>query len=113
MSQLLSFLLYLCLALPIVALPHNHDNSKRGVPYFTGVSPPTTNPDILRGVNIGGWLISEKWMTPHLFSGPFAEASDQWTFDSTPGAAEALQNHWSTYFTEADVWTIKSYGFNA
>lgn len=114
MSKMLSYLLSLCLALPIVALPHNHDNNvKRDIPYFTGISPPTTNSDSLRGVNIGGWLILEKWMNPDLFTGPFAEASDQWTFDSTPGAAEALQNHWSTYFTEADVWTIKSYGFNA
>ena len=111
-NYFISFL-FLCLALPITALPLSHDKPKRDVPYFTGISPPTDNQEFLRGVNIGGWLILEKWMNPDVFTGPFAEAIDQWTFDSTPGAAEALQTHWSTYFTEADIWTIKSYGFNA
>ena len=113
MSQILTFLLFLCLALLSVALPQNHDNSKRDIPYFTGTTPQAPPSESLRGVNIGGWLILEKWMTPNLFTGPFAEATDQWTFDSIPGASSALENHWSTYFTEADVWTIKSYGFNA
>ena len=113
MSKFFTFLLSLCIALPITALPHSYDDSKRDIPYFTGTSSTPANPDFLRGVNIGGWLILEKWMTPDLFTGPFADATDQWTFDSTPGATEALQTHWSTYFTEADAWTIKSYGFNA
>ena len=113
MSRFLFLLLSLYQALPITALPYSNESPKRDVPYFTGVSPPPPKPDFLRGVNIGGWLILEKWMNPDVFTGPFASAVDQWTFDSMPGAAEALQTHWSTYFTQADVWTIKSYGFNA
>ena len=109
----LLFFFTLSLVLPVAALPHSPDNSQRDIPYFTGVSPPPQTPDFLRGVNIGGWLILEKWMKPDVFTGPFSEAIDQWTFDSIPGAAEALQTHWSTYFTETDVWNIKSYGFSA
>jgi len=67
----------------------------------------------LRGVNIGNWLIVEKWMDPTLWSGDFANAVDQWTFDSTPNAAAALQQHWSTWFTASDVKTLSSYGINA
>lgn len=74
----------------------------------------TALPSKLRGVNIGNWLVLEKWMdSTNLFSGPFANAIDQWTFDSTPGAKAALQQHWSTWFTEADVEIIKSWGLNA
>ncbi|KAI9838426.1 MAG: exo-1,3-beta-glucanase [Thelocarpon superellum] len=68
-------------------------------------------PDFLRGVNIGGWLILEKWMVPDVFDG--TNAIDQWTFDSTSGAAAALQQHWSTWFTEADVQSLKATGINA
>ena len=42
-----------------------------------------------------------------------ADAKGQWSFDSTDGAAAALDDHWNTYFTEADVQTLKSYGVNA
>ena len=65
----------------------------------------------LRGVNIGGWLVLEKWMTPEIFSG--TDAADQFTFDATPGAEQKLQTHWNTFFTEADVQKIKATGINA
>ena len=71
-------------------------------------------PSVIRGVNIGNWLVLEKWMdTTNLFSGAFANAVDQWTFDSTPGALQALQNHWSTWFTESDVQILAGWGINA
>ena len=50
-------------------------------------------------------------MDSDVFEG--TEAVDQWTFDSTDGAEAKLQQHWSTYFTEADVQQIASYGINA
>ncbi|KAI9818463.1 MAG: exo-1,3-beta-glucanase [Pycnora praestabilis] len=65
----------------------------------------------LRGVNVGGWLILEKWMNSDVFSGN--SAVDQYTFDSTSGAAATLQNHWNTYFTQSDVQTLASAGINA
>lgn len=90
--------------------------------YFNGSSPsyafatPQMDyamPDKIRGVNIGGWLVLEKWMLPDVFTGNFASAVDQWTFDQIPGAKEALHNHWSTCFTEADVEQLAGWGINA
>jgi len=70
-------------------------------------------PDKIRGVNIGGWLVLEKWMLPDVFTGAFANAVDQWSFDQIPGAKAALHQHWSTYFTEADVENLAGWGINA
>jgi glucan 1,3-beta-glucosidase len=69
----------------------------------------------LRGVNLGGWLVLEKWMNPNVFTGAFADGQirDQFTFDAANGAAEALQKHWDTFFTEEDVKTISDTGINA
>jgi glucan 1,3-beta-glucosidase len=56
-------------------------------------------------VNLGGWLVLEKWMDSGAFTGAFSSAIDQWTFDSLPGAAAALEAHWSTFITEEDIQT--------
>ncbi|KAI9726002.1 MAG: hypothetical protein M1834_009450 [Cirrosporium novae-zelandiae] len=73
----------------------------------------TSTTDFLRGVNVGSWLILEEWMVSDMFSGDASWASDEWTFDQTSEAESALQKHWSTYFTEADVQTLKAAGINA
>lgn len=52
-------------------------------------------------------------MDGDLFSGDFASAVDQYTFDSIPGAEAALQTHWETFFTESDIATIAATGINA
>lgn len=70
-----------------------------------------TLPAMIRGVNVGNWLILEKWMDPGLWDG--ANATDQWTFDSAPGARKKLKEHWETWFTEKDVKKIASWGINA
>jgi len=62
----------------------------------------------IRGVNIGGWLVLESYMNWDVMGG----AADQWSFDSTSGAAAKLQQHWSTWFTEADVAQIAAWGLN-
>ena len=65
----------------------------------------------LRGVNLGAWLVLEKWMTPSLFQG--VEASDEWGFSQTPGAREKLEKHRQTFITERDFEWIKSHGLDA
>jgi glucan 1,3-beta-glucosidase len=67
----------------------------------------------LRGVNLGGWLVLESWMDGDLFSGNFENATDQYSFDSLPGAKEALEEHWSTYFVESDIAALAAAGINA
>lgn len=85
-------------------------------PHFNSTSNSTANttsilPDVIRGVNIGGWLILEQWMNSDVFTG--TNATDQFSFDQTLNATAKLHDHWSTFFTENDVKTIASYGINA
>ena len=65
----------------------------------------------LRGVNLGGWLVLEKWMTPSLFAG--TEAIDEYTFMQTPGAVEKIDQHRRSFITEADFKWLRKHGVNA
>jgi glucan 1,3-beta-glucosidase len=58
------------------------------VRYTKGMADNNTTSDLLRGVNLGGWLILEKWMTPSVFEG--TEATDEYTFAQTSGAKEKI-----------------------
>ena len=62
----------------------------------------------LRGVNLGGWLVLEKWMTPSLFAG--TDAIDEYTFMATPDAVERLRAHHETWITEADFAWLAGHG---
>ena len=66
----------------------------------------------LRGVNLGGWLVLEKWMKPELFDG--TDAVDETTFSRalTPALRERLQRHRDTFITEEDFAWIASTGLN-
>ncbi len=68
----------------------------------------------LHGVNLGGWLILEKWMTPHLFARTNAE--DEYCFCLELGKNEAektLQEHWKTFITKEDFIWIKEQNLNS
>lgn len=54
----------------------------------------------MNGVNLGGWLILERWMTPSLFDG--TDAEDEFHFMQISGAAEKLRHHRETFMTEQD-----------
>lgn len=62
----------------------------------------------LRGVNLGGWLVLEKWMTPGLFAG--TNAVDEWTFMQLPGAREKLREHQRTFIRETDFRWLRDHG---
>ncbi|KAI0050559.1 glycoside hydrolase family 5 protein [Auriscalpium vulgare] len=70
----------------------------------------------VRGVNLGGWLVLEPWITPSLFEGTGNTAIvDEWTFgqlQSRSTALAKLQNHWNTWITEADFAAIAAAGLN-
>lgn len=55
---------------------------------------------VLRGVNLGGWLVLEKWVTPSLFAG--TTAVDEYTFMQTSGARAKLREHQKNFIREAD-----------
>ncbi len=67
----------------------------------------------VNGVNLGNWLVLEKWMSPGLFEGTDA-ADEYWLPRSlTKEVYEArIQIHRSEYITERDFVTIKSWGMD-
>ncbi|WP_310599353.1 glycoside hydrolase family 5 protein [Desulfobulbus sp.] len=68
----------------------------------------------LRGVNLGGWLVLEKWITPSLFAG--LEATDETSYCAELGEAEAtrrLHRHWDTFITRDDFAWLARAGVNA
>ena len=76
-------------------------------------APSTGKPcaDFLRGVNIGGWLLLDSVLNAKLLAA--ADATGQWSYDSSEGAAAKLDDHWKTYFTESDMQSLSQYGINA
>jgi len=67
----------------------------------------------LRGVNLGGWLVLEKWITPSLFEG--LEATDETTYCAELGerADTLLKQHWNSYITREDFAWLAKTGINA
>lgn len=68
----------------------------------------------IKGVNLGNWLVLEKWMSPSLFEGTTAEDEYYLPTQLSPEVYEArIKIHRSEYITERDFATIKRYGMNA
>ncbi|MBR2528718.1 MAG: cellulase family glycosylhydrolase [Blautia sp.] len=65
----------------------------------------------IKGVNLGNWLVLEKWMSPHLFDGTTAEDEYYLPTQLSREAYEArILIHRSEYITERDFAKIKSIG---
>lgn len=68
----------------------------------------------VKGVNLGNWLVLEKWMNPALFAGTTAEDEYWLPRQLSPEVYEArIRIHRSEYITERDFVTIKAMGLNA
>lgn len=67
----------------------------------------------LRGVNLGGWLVLEKWMTPSLFSAKQATDETSLCLEMGRSAKEHLLAHWSTFISEADFEWLSRHGLDA
>lgn len=52
------------------------------------------------GVNLGGWLLVERWMTPGLFKD--TNAQDEYSFMKTEIGALRIEEHRKTFITEED-----------
>lgn len=65
----------------------------------------------LRGVNLGGWLVIEPWMTPRLFIG--TNAIDEWTLSKTKKGVKRIKEHHAEFIKEADFKWIRNHGLNA
>lgn len=67
----------------------------------------------IKGVNLGNWLVLEKWMSPALFDGTTADDEYYLPRQLSPEVYEArIKIHRSEYITERDFATIKSIGLN-
>lgn len=62
----------------------------------------------LRGVNLGGWLVLEKWMTPSLFID--TPAKNEFELAKTPDGARKIKQHHETFITEADFRYLSQAG---
>lgn len=68
----------------------------------------------VKGVNLGNWLVLEKWMSPALFEGTTAEDEYYLPQQLQREVYEArIQIHRSEYITERDFVTIKAMGMEA
>ena len=68
----------------------------------------------IKGVNLGNWLVLEKWMSPALFDGTDADDEYHLPGHLPPEVYEArIKIHRSEYITERDFAAIKKIGMNA
>lgn len=68
----------------------------------------------IRGVNLGNWLVLEKWMSPALFEGTTAEDEYYLPRQLSKEVYEArMKIHRSEYITERDFVAIKAMGMEA
>ena len=72
-----------------------------------------TTVSTLRGVNLGAWLVLERWMTPETYRG--TDAQDEYTLCLNLGkkAKSHLEKHRESFITESDFQWIKHIGLNA
>ncbi|KAJ5748804.1 uncharacterized protein N7511_010500 [Penicillium nucicola] len=93
----LSFLAALAQATPTVSLNFDYGTQK------------------VRGVNLGGWLVLEPWITPSIFDAAGDAAVDEWSLCATVGADQCralLAEHWSSFITADDFTQIAATGMN-
>ncbi|MEE4463820.1 cellulase family glycosylhydrolase, partial [Azotobacter chroococcum] len=67
----------------------------------------------LRGVNLGSWLVLEKWMVPSLFEGLAATDETTWCAELGERAGERLRAHWNRWITRDDFAWLAERGLNA
>ncbi|KAG9248042.1 beta-glucosidase 6 [Calycina marina] len=104
--------------LPIMGLNSTWDDSKSAnantVPISTAWGSYVTNP--ARGVNLGGWLSLEPFITPSLFNyDSKLEILDEWTLTTHLGTSTAkstLEQHYATFVTEQTFIDIAAAGLD-
>ncbi|GAA5970274.1 hypothetical protein JCM11641_001644 [Rhodosporidiobolus odoratus] len=109
-----------------VSIPFNDTaRAQRDVPRLNETWDYEKN--LVQGVNIGGWLVLEPFIVPHMFE-PFNSESnspnetsqnnaiDEWTLSEALTAqnnlSSALVEHYETFITEKDFAQIASAGLN-
>ncbi|KAK0553392.1 hypothetical protein OC846_001334 [Tilletia horrida] len=66
----------------------------------------------IRGVNIGGWLVLEPYITPSFFEQLDGRVVDEWTLGLYVSDAKTrLQKHWATWITQSTFRDIAAVGY--
>ena len=69
--------------------------------------------DKIRGVNLGGWFVLERWMTKELFKDNSVTGKDETKFnEQVANKEEILNHHYETFITKDDLIWIKDNGLN-
>ncbi|EAU89575.2 exo-beta-1,3-glucanase [Coprinopsis cinerea okayama7 len=77
----------------------------------------TWGQDRIYGVNLGGWLVLEPFITPSLFQ-KYPGTSDEWSLseamrrDEAGGGIGQIEDHYKTFITERDIAEIAGAGLN-
>ncbi len=66
------------------------------------------NTKSLNGVNLGGWLVLEKWMTPALFKD--SDARNEFELCKTQQGRERIRDHHASFITEKDLIWLEEQG---
>lgn len=62
----------------------------------------------ITGINLGGWLVIEKWITPSLFIG--IDASNEFELSKTKQGRSRIAKHHREFITDKDLRWIKQQG---
>jgi len=84
----------------------------------TNISAAGCGDDVVRGVNLGGWLVLEPWITPRFFEQVnvgqnLDKIVDEWThaqYLDSDTYMERMVAHWDTFVTEDDFATLAGAG---
>lgn len=103
--------------LPIMGLNSDWDDSAQANDKVAALNKPWGNysKTPARGVNLGGWLSIEPFITPSLFNYPLsAGVVDEWTLCAHLGsqAASTIENHYNTFVTESTFQDIANAGLD-
>lgn len=103
--------------LPIMGLNSTWDDSARPNPHVPPLNQNFsygTQP--IRGVNLGGWLSIEPFITPSFFSRyPLTDGVvDEWTLSQKLGssAASVIEKHYATFISEEDFAEMQAAGLD-
>ncbi|KAF8956533.1 glycoside hydrolase superfamily [Flammula alnicola] len=74
--------------------------------------------DVVRGVNLGGWLVTEPFICPALYEAYINKSNiavvDEWTLSQAMGAdlATKMEEHYKSFITEKDFADVAAAGLN-
>lgn len=61
---------------------------------------------MMRGVNLGGWFVLERWMTPSLFAG--TSARNEFELSMTEQGRARIRAHHTSFITKRDlIWLVE------